>query len=146
MNRSWLGSETFVVESDKLYFTWADFDNAVSAIVESLERRGLMPRVSRIYGIPRGGLVLAVALSHRLGLPLTLSLTEVTWKGRTLVVDDISDSGQSLSPFTKTAVCTATIHVVPGTSCVPDIWVFERPKDKWVVYPWETNSERRSNG
>ena len=48
------------------YFTWSDFDKSVVHIAnkcKSLEFSG-------IYGVPRGGLCLAVALSHKLKIDL----------------------------------------------------------------------------
>ena len=118
-------------------FTWQQFDEAVNIIVESLRRKGLASKVSQIYGIPRGGLVLAVVLSHRLNLPLVRLPEDVVIEGRTLIVDDISDSGRTLERWGPLGACTATIHKVPNTVYVPDIWVFERGVDYWVVYPWE---------
>jgi hypothetical protein len=46
--------------------TWHDFDRAVASIAERLHGR----RFRGVHGLPRGGLVLAVSLSHRLELPL----------------------------------------------------------------------------
>ena len=48
------------------YFTWQEFDKSVEYIAnkcKNLEFTG-------IYGIPRGGLCLAVALSHKLKVKL----------------------------------------------------------------------------
>ena len=127
-------------------FTWQQFDEAVDIIVESLRVKGLMSKVSQVYGIPRGGLVLAVALSHRLNVSLVQSLDDVIVGDGTLIVDDISDSGQTLRRFGPLGVCAATIHKVPNTVCVPDVWVFERGVNEWIVYPWEgsINGQRKS--
>ena len=109
--------------------TWAQFDNAVDIIVEKL--RVYEGQFDSIYGIPRGGLVLAVALSHRLGVPLANTCHQDS-----LVVDDISDSGNTLFPFQRRGHVIATIHLVPATRVHPDIWVYVRRAD-WVTYPWE---------
>ena len=121
----------------KIFFTWTEFDYAMDVIVSSLRCEGLVSKVSQVYGIPRGGLVLAVVLSHRLGVPLA-SLADVVAAGNALIVDDISDSGQTLKRFGALGTVTATIHLVPGAVYVPDVWVFQRPENSWVVYPWET--------
>ena len=42
------------------YFTWSEFDNAV----EEIASQCTLLEFSGIYGVPRGGLCLAVALSH----------------------------------------------------------------------------------
>jgi len=44
------------------YFTWSEFDKSVEQIANKCKFK----EFSGIYGVPRGGLCLAVALSHRL--------------------------------------------------------------------------------
>ena len=45
----------------------------------------------QVYGIPRGGLIVAVLVSHKLGIPLITSLRDMYGK-KFLVVDDIVDT------------------------------------------------------
>lgn len=111
-------------------FTWLDFDKDVSTLREKILATGY--RFENIYGIPRGGLVLAVALSHVLNLPLKTREEEVGVN--TLIVDDISDSGDTLLPYRRSV--TATLHVVRGTKVVPTFYTRVRQKN-WVIYPWE---------
>jgi len=120
----------------QMHYSWQDFDGAVEVIASRVKAEGHLQHLECIYGIPRGGLVLAVKLSHRLNLPLA-TLEEAVARGHTFVVDDISDSGETLKHISKLAACVATIHVVDGTVFRPDIWVEEIAKDVWVVYPWE---------
>ena len=47
--------------------------------------------VDGIYGVPRGGLPIAVLLSNRLGLPLLMAPTK-----QCIVCDDILDSGKMM--------------------------------------------------
>lgn len=54
--------------TDMLRLTWADFDRAVAVLAALVNRTP----TRRLYGIPRGGLCLAVALSHATGLPLSM--------------------------------------------------------------------------
>ena len=44
------------------YFTWSEFDKSV----EQIANKCRFKEFSGIYGVPRGGLCLAVALSHKL--------------------------------------------------------------------------------
>ena len=48
------------------YFTWSEFDKAVEQIANKCK----LLEFSGIYGVPRGGLCLAVALSHKLKINL----------------------------------------------------------------------------
>ena len=66
---------------------WKDFDECVLSISNQCKTKLL----EGVYGFPRGGLCLAVALSHSLELPL---LDEP--KNNSLIVDDIYDSGYTL--------------------------------------------------
>jgi len=48
------------------YFTWSEFDKSV----EHISKKCKFLEFSGIYGVPRGGLCLAVALSHKLKINL----------------------------------------------------------------------------
>ncbi len=85
-----------------------------------------------IYGVPRGGLPIAVSLSHSLKLPILLYPTE-----KTLVVDDISDTGKTLQSHKNK--CIATLYSTKWTKTKPDYYVGEKLNKKdWIVFPWET--------
>lgn len=119
-------------------FTWKDFDVAIERLVAKLKQSNL--EFENIYGVPRGGLIIATVLCHRLSLPLLLSDEGVG--SSTLVVDDICDSGKTLLPFVS-GCATAVLHVVPTTLIYPNFFVHVRKSD-WVIYPWEVNNEQRS--
>ena len=78
----------------KHYFSWEDYDYAIQCIVEYYESQNL--DCGAVYGLPRGGLPIAVSLSHRLNLPLYLDKS--AYMGHTyvnnlpmklLIIDDI---------------------------------------------------------
>ena len=48
------------------FFTWSEFDKSVEYIANECK----FLEFSGIYGVPRGGLCLAVALSHKLEINL----------------------------------------------------------------------------
>ena len=59
-----------------------------------------------------------------------------------LLIDDISDSGKSLTvalnhlkTHNPKEIKTATLYFKPGTLMVPDF--FENQTNSWVVFPWE---------
>lgn len=94
-----------------------------------------------IYGIPRGGLIPAVILSHKLGIKLTMNPPDrffSTSESRYLVIDDISDTGKALYlekyyEHTK----TATLHMRHDTKSKPNFFVEEIKDNTWIQYPWE---------
>lgn len=60
-----------------------------------------------------------------------------------LLVDDISDKGQTLLLAKKdleglgNQVKIATLHYKPDTQLIPDY--FASQEDTWLIYPWEIN-------
>ena len=67
--------------------SWIEFDKCIYSINEQCKNK----KFEGVYGFPRGGLCIAVALSHSLGIPL---LKEP--KDNSLIVDDIYDTGYTL--------------------------------------------------
>lgn len=114
------------------HYSWADFGNDIPKLVlriKKLARR--KGRFDGIYGIPRGGLPLAVKLSHHLNLPILAG--GVTSK--TLVVDDVADSGATLLPYVGRKATIVTIFYKPWSKVKPDIWL--RKTENHIVFPWE---------
>jgi hypoxanthine phosphoribosyltransferase len=111
-----------------IVYSWADFDTDVSQLVAQIRKKG--KKYSSIFSLPRGGLPLGVTLSHLLDLPLKFDEPEE----HSLVVDDIADSGKTLSPFID-KYDIATLHKHKHCPFVPTYWV--REVDQYVVYPWE---------
>ena len=111
------------------YFTWSEFDKSVEHIAN--ECRSL--EFSGIYGIPRGGLCLAVALSHKLKIKLISEPIE-----NSLIVDDIYETGITLNTFK--GIEGAVFFVLFGET-KPTWWntVNISDKSEWIVFPWENN-------
>ena len=110
--------------------TWEMFEYALLELEQNINRSE--HKLDGVYGIPRGGLPIAVCLSHRLGLPLILDKDKITKE--TLIVDDISDKGDTLIPFKD--YVTATLYVTSFTKLIPNFSVYTRRKN-WVEFPWE---------
>lgn len=108
-----------------------------SYVKYSIKNDGL--ELKNIYGIPRGGLVAAVILSHELGLPIIHRKDYIDI--HTLVIDDISDSGETFKKLKKMTGMkySASLLVGPNTKFVPKFWAKTQKKKQWVVFPWETN-------
>ena len=70
------------------YFTWSDFDNSVEHIANKCK----FQEFSGIYGVPRGGLCLAVALSHKLKINLISEPIR-----NSLIIDDVYETGITLN-------------------------------------------------
>ena len=109
------------------YFTWKEFDKSVEYIANKCK----ILKFSGIYGVPRGGLCLAVALSHKLKINL---ITEPT--KNSLIVDDIYETGITLNTFKD--IEGAKFFVLFSKE-KPKWWntVFISQKNEWIVFPWE---------
>ena len=117
----------------KLYTTWNEVEKACDEIAKWISDSNI--KFNGIWGMPRGGLIPAVILSHKTGL----KIFEEPRVRPLLVIDDIADTGNTLSSFSKLDdVYIATIHYHKQSVTIPEKWVYEK-KDEWIVYPWEAN-------
>ena len=124
----------------KNFISWNEFNDNVEKLVSKIKD------VDYIVGIPRGGLILAVTLSHKLDLKhMTVDhlekLEDLNFlnydRKKILIVDDISDSGQTLKYYKKAGYTTATLDVRSTTITKPDYYVNWIDNADWIVYPWE---------
>lgn len=118
------------IDDNKISVSWWDMESIIKDLCEKIPFD--LPLVDSVYGIPRGGLIPAVYISHRLGLPMVETIGK-----HTLVVDDICDSGVTLSKMP--GQYTAVLFHKPHTSCfTPDIYGKLHEGNEWLIYPWET--------
>ena len=109
------------------HFTWSEFDKSVQHISNKCK----FLEFSGIYGIPRGGLCLAVALSHKLKIELISEPLR-----NSLIVDDVYETGYTLNTFKD---IEGTMFFVLFSKINPTWWntVFKSKKSEWIVFPWE---------
>jgi xanthine phosphoribosyltransferase len=107
--------------------SWDDFDRAVQHIAASCAGR----RFTGIHGIPRGGLCLAVALSHRLELPLLADA-----RPGCLLVDDVYETGLTLETHRQLPDAQAVVWI---SKAEPQWWLAVEVTSAadWIVFPWE---------
>src|SRR3990167_4454373 len=95
-------------------FTWEQFNKAVKLLADNL--KPVSKFAKNIYGLPRGGLILAVALSHQLDLPLLFDKKKINKE--TIIVDDISDSGQTLTKLLKGKEYLRTVTLITKSKSI----------------------------
>ena len=117
------------------YFTWEEFDKSVEHIANKCK----FLELSGIYGIPRGGLCLAVALSHKLKIKLISEPTK-----NSLIVDDVYETGTTLKTFRN--IEGASFFVIVSKN-KPTWWntVHVTKKSQWIVFPWENTLNSKSD-
>ncbi len=111
------------------FFSWSDFDKSVEYIADKCKNL----EFSGVYGVPRGGLCLAVALSHKLKINLISEPIK-----NSLIVDDIYETGITLNAFKN---IDGAMFFVLFSKITPTWWhsVNISKKKEWVVFPWENN-------
>ena len=120
------------IEQTKISVSWWDINDLVRDLAGKIPFE--VPLADSIYGIPGGGLIPAVMLSHLTGLPLVQTIGE-----NTLVVDDMTDSGVTMSKMP--GQWTATLFHKPHTSIfTPNVYSRLHEGDEWLVFPWEKSS------
>ena len=145
-----------------LHLSWDDIQRLSEEVAERVRNSGFRPDV--IVAISRGGFNPARILSDQLSIQRLASLQIEYYTGvsqrrsdpqivlplnadmpglRAIVVDDVSDSGETLRVARDhvlgrgaSEVRVATLHVKPWSSFRPDYYAEE--VEAWVVYPWET--------
>ena len=112
--------------------------NVVEELCFEVAERWQGKGISKVWGVPAGGLHPAAIVAGSLGVPL------LTWRGqeprqlaseRILVVDDLVDSGRTLRPF-KEAGCLIDALLRKAHS-PEDLCPSARLAEDWVVFPWE---------
>jgi len=117
------------------YFTWSEFDKSV----EEIANKCRFKEFSGIYGVPRGGLCLAVALSHKLKIKLISKPIK-----NSLIVDDVYETGNTLNTFKN--IEGAKFFVIFSKN-KPTWWnsVYLSEKSEWIVFPWENTLNLQSD-
>ena len=116
------------------YFTWNEFDKSVEKIANKCKFK----EFSGIYGVPRGGLCLAVALSYKLKIELISEPIK-----NSLIVDDVYETGITLTAFKN---IEGAMFFVLFSKIKPTWWntVHISKKSQWIVFPWEDNLNSKS--
>jgi len=152
----------------KKYVTlkWCDVESDIKDLTDNIKKSG--EKFDAILGIARGGLVPAMLLSDSLdqhniatiGMRLYKngkkleSLEILDWPAKSmegknvLVVDDISDTGETLMQLKAwlekqkvSAFKIACLHVKAKTDVKPDF--YSRELDGWVCYPWNRREDMK---
>jgi len=120
-------------EWNKIFITPNQFQNDIIALSKLIPEN----EFKNIYGIPRGGSIVEVYLSHFCKLNVT-SKQSIAFL-ETLIVDDIADTGLTLTSYKNFKI--ATVYYKPRSKIKPDYYVREVNNSDWIVFPWECNQE-----
>ena len=118
---------------NKRKVSWEEVESFVEQIKSLQEKE----HFTGVYGLPRGGLVLAVMISNKLNIPMLMAPT-----AGCIIVDDIADTGRSLYHYTinetqKNKYFIATMYYRYRSTVIPDYYRTHETGDDWLVFPWE---------
>ncbi len=144
-----------------LPLSWDEIEELTLILAEKIRASGFKPDI--VLGIMRGGWIPARILADFLGVeeiaaieikfyrgvgetrerPVVTKPPIADLRGRNvLVMDDVSDTGKSLSVaitvltfFGPSSLKTATLFVKPWTMFIPDYYVDST--EAWIAFPWE---------
>ncbi|MET0590514.1 MAG: phosphoribosyltransferase [Naasia sp.] len=148
-------------EPEKERLGWLEFGEAARALAHSVAESGFDAEV--VIAIARGGLIVGGAVAYALGVKTCGSINVELYTGvdetlpeplvlppfldgealdgkRVLLVDDVSQSGQTLALAVDilkgmgAEVRSVCLYTKPQTIFVPDFsW---KDTDRWIVFPW----------
>ncbi len=129
---------------DKIFLSWNDIEVLVDNLAEQINKMDKKPFY--IYGVPRGGAIPAVWLSHKTGIDYyqlnSAQISKMADLSHILIVDDICDSGETIKKLKENfnKCQTATLYYKETAIDKPDIYG-ETVGEEWLVFPWENNEE-----
>ncbi|HYD03021.1 MAG TPA: hypothetical protein VEC16_01865 [Alphaproteobacteria bacterium] len=110
----------------KFYVSWEHLEYLVAKVALQIDSK----KYTGIYGLPRGGLIPAVMISHQTGIPYAESITE-----KTLIVDDIIDSGNTLEKYKEYDKVTLISRHMQESKVIATGMI--EKSNIWFVFPWE---------
>ena len=129
---------------DKIFLSWNNIEALVDNLAEQINKMDKKPFY--IYGVPRGGAIPAVWLSHKTGIDYyqlnSAQISKTADLSHILIIDDICDSGETIKKLKENfPKCqTATLYYKETAIEKPDIYG-EIVGEEWIVFPWENNEE-----
>lgn len=142
--------------TSKIYLKWEDVHSHAKLLVSKIKKSG--QKYDRIIAVSRGGLIPAGLLSYELDIRNCGAINMSSYDGahmrrddeieikdvlndineKTLIVDDLSDSGRTFRILRKLypqAHFAAVYSKEKGKDAV-DLFAVEMP-DEWIVFPWD---------
>lgn len=130
---------------DKIYITYNGFGELANMLCDKIKESHYT--FSSVYGLPRGGMVLAVHLSFNLDIPLLTNIMNFipNKHHRLLIVDDIIGVGCGYEraiefcDIKNIQYSTAVLFDKSETD-IPPHFIIDKI-NSWVVFPWDKRDD-----
>ena len=123
---------------EKVYINYGIFSIMVDSIINKIKDLDF----NYIYGIPKGGLFLAVIIANTFKKPLIDNHTYkmITDTSKVLIVDDICDTGETLEKYNSTLPFVTLVAKFKGIEKISNLIYEKKVSDNtWVIFPWESH-------
>ncbi len=117
--------------------SWKEYVEAVEKLSNKIKRS--KKKYKYIYGVPRGGLIVSVMLSHLLGIPVLLDRKR---GGNVLVVDDLVDTGKTIQNYV--GCDSAVVFLKSKPPEMPNFFGKQIKTSLWIRFPYETTKSTKS--
>ncbi len=124
---------------EKEYLSWEYVEQFIMKVIDHYKGQN----ITGVFGIPRGGLILASILSYKMNVPMLMAPCD-----NCIIIDDIADTGETLIHYDRNSSGEKrkNYHIVTmfyneKRSSVKPEYYFGLKTDKWIVYPWENPAE-----
>ena len=124
--------------------SWAEYEILLEKLAKKMVLKNNISK--SLYGIPRGGLIVAICLTH---VNENFSLYPLSKLFRVnpvksdidsiIVIDDIIDSGDTAHKFFDYYEL-GTLFWRVGSSFEPDYYAEKLDSDVWIRFPWEKSA------
>jgi hypoxanthine phosphoribosyltransferase len=148
----------------KTKLTWEDIEKLCTQLTDQIYDKVLTtPKFNTIVTISKGGLIPARLIAETLDVQRIVTVGISSYKQekqtkfdvyqtitdpligqRVLIIDDIADSGKSLSyvkelinEHNPDSIKICTLHYKSNSSIKPDFFGKKVLNSEWIVYPWE---------
>ena len=141
--------------TDKIYIKWEEFHQDVKNLCKQIKAQ---KKIDKIVAISRGGLIPAGIIAYEMDIRNCHSINIATYIGdehkkldklenledigevneNTLVIDDLSDSGQTFRLLRKEYPNAYLATVYAKEKSISDVDIYSRIlPDNWIVFPWD---------
>lgn len=141
--------------TEKVYIKWDEFHQDVKNLCAKIKQSG---EYNKIVAISRGGLLPAGIVAYELNIRNTAVINIATYVGaehlkldevdhpahvgpvdeKTLIVDDLSDSGQTFKVMRRQFPAGKYVTVYAKLRGKEEVDIFAREvPDEWIVFPWD---------
>lgn len=141
--------------TEKMYISWDEFHQHTKELCKKIKSYG---NYNKIVAVSRGGLIPAGIIAYELDIRNNEAINFSSYDNdeqrkaedvefeahigvvdeKTLVVDDLADSGRTLQVLKRYYPQATFVTVYAKKQGAPEVDIYAKDiPDKWIVFPWD---------